>query len=58
MFRLIAFGIRAAGFLYGAYWLIFFGSVAFLIIKSYIDERRHQPPARPTPHEMQQHDHK
>jgi hypothetical protein len=54
----IAFGIRAIGCLYVSYWAIFFGSVAFLIISSYLKERGHQPPARPVPHEMQQHHHK
>jgi hypothetical protein len=56
--RMIAFGIHAAGCLYAGYWAIFFGSVAFLIISSYLKERGHQPPARPVPHEMQQHHHK
>ena len=48
--RLIGFGIHAAGCLYAGYWAIFFGSVAFLIISSYMKERGHQPPARPAPH--------
>ena len=48
---------QAAGCLYAGYWAIFFGSVAFLII-SYLKEHGHQPPARPVPHEMQQHHHK
>ena len=56
--RMIAFGIHAAGCLYAGYWAIFFGSVAFLIISSYLKERGHQPPARPVPREMQQHHHK
>jgi hypothetical protein len=47
-----------AGCLYAGYWAIFFGSVAFLIISSYLKERGHQPPARPVPREMQQHHHK
>ena len=36
MFRLIGFGIRVWGCLYVGYWAIFFGSVAFLIITSYL----------------------
>ena len=56
--RVIAFGIHAAGCLYAGYWAIFFGSVAFLIIRSYLKEHGHQPPARPVPHELQQHHHK
>jgi hypothetical protein len=43
--------------LYGGYWALFFGIVAFLIISSYLKEHGHQPPAKP-PHEMQQHHHK
>ena len=39
----IAFGIQAAGCLYAGYWAIFFGSVAFLIITSYLREHRHHP---------------
>ena len=54
----IAFGIRAIGCLYAGYWAIFFGSVAFLIISSYLKERGHHQPARPVPHDMQQHHHK
>ena len=56
--RVIAFGIHAAGCLYAGYWAIFFGSVAFLIISSYLKEHGDHPPARPVPHEMQQHHHK
>ena len=41
----IAFGIQAAGCLYAGYWAIFFGSVAFLIITSYLREHRHHHPA-------------
>ena len=41
--RLIGFGIHAAGCLYAGYWAIFFGSVAFLIISSYLKEHGHQP---------------
>ena len=36
--RVIGFGIHAAGCLYAGYWAIFFGSVAFLIISSYLRE--------------------
>ena len=54
----IAFGIQAAGCLYAGYWAIFFGSVAFLIISSYLKEHGHQPTARPGTHELQQHHHK
>jgi hypothetical protein len=52
----IAFGVRAVGCLYVSYWAIFFGSVAFLIITSYLREhgtiqlekRPHmRPPLRP-----------
>jgi hypothetical protein len=38
--RVITFGIQAAGCLYAGYWAIFFGSVAFLIITSYLREHR------------------
>jgi hypothetical protein len=57
MFRLIGFGIRVWGCLYVGYWAIFFGSVAFLIISSYLKQHR-DPTARSVPHEMQQHHHK
>ena len=47
----IAFGIQAAGCLYAGYWAIFFGSVAFLIITSYLREHRHHPAGKATSHE-------
>ena len=34
---------QAAGCLYGGYWALFFGIVAFLIINSYLREHRHHP---------------
>ena len=34
---------QAAGCLYGGYWALFFGIVAFLIITSYLREHRHHP---------------
>ena len=53
----IAFGIQAAGFLYAGYWAIFFGSVAFLIITSYLREHRHHPSVKTASHELH-YDHK
>jgi hypothetical protein len=47
----IAFGIRAVGCLYVSYWVIFFGSVAFLIITFYLQEHRHHPAGKPAAHE-------
>jgi hypothetical protein len=55
--RIIGFGIRAAGRLYVGYWAIFFGSLAFLIINSYLQEHGHHPAKKPTPHELH-YDHK
>ena len=49
--RAIAFGIQAAGCLYAGYWAIFFGSVAFLIITSYLHEHKHHPAGKPASHE-------
>jgi hypothetical protein len=46
--NVIAFGIQAAGCLYAGYWAIFFGSVAFLIITSYLREHRHHPSEKPS----------
>ena len=43
----IAFGVRAVGCLYVSYWAIFFGSVAFLIITSYLQEHKHHPAENP-----------
>ena len=51
LFRLIGFGIRVWGCLYAAYWAIFFGSCAFLIINSYMKERGHHSPTKPAAHE-------
>jgi hypothetical protein len=48
----IAFGIHAAGCLYAGYWAIFFGSVAFLIITSYLREHRHHPAVKTASHEL------
>jgi hypothetical protein len=48
----IAFGIQAAGCLYAGYWAIFFGSVAFLIITSYLREHRHHPARKTAAHEL------
>jgi hypothetical protein len=42
---------QAAGCLYAGYWAIFFGSVAFLIITSYLREHRHHPARKATSHE-------
>ena len=39
------------GCLYVSYWVIFFGSVAFLIITSYLQEHRHHPAGKPAAHE-------
>ena len=47
----IGFGIRAVGCLYVGYWAIFFGSVAFLIITSYLREHKHHPAVKPASHE-------
>ena len=46
----IAFGIQAAGCLYAGYWAIFFGSVAFLIISSYLREHGHHPAGKTAYH--------
>ena len=55
--NVIAFGIQAAGCLYAGYWAIFFGSVAFLIITSYLREHRHHPAGKTVSHELR-YDHK
>jgi len=49
--RAYTFGIQAAGCLYAGYWAIFFGSVTFLIITSYLREHRHHPAGKATSHE-------
>ena len=54
----IAFGIQAAGCLYAGYWAIFFGSVAFLIITSYLREHRHHPVGKTASHEPLHYEHK
>jgi hypothetical protein len=38
--------------LYAGYWAIFFGSVAFLIITSYLREHRHHPAVKTASHEL------
>jgi hypothetical protein len=43
---------QAAGCLYAGYWAIFFGSVAFLIITSYLREHRHHPTGKTVSHEL------
>jgi hypothetical protein len=48
---------QAAGCLYAGYWAIFFGSVAFLIITSYLREHRHHPAEKAGSHEFH-YDHK
>jgi hypothetical protein len=53
--RIIGFG--TAGRLYVGYWAIFFGSLAFLIINSYLQEHGHYPAKKPTTHELH-YDHK
>ena len=53
----IAFGIQAAGCLYAGYWALFFGSVAFLIITSYLREHKHHPAVKTGSHELH-YDHK
>ena len=53
--RVIAFGIRAAGCLYVGYWAIFFGSVAFVIISSYLREHGHHPAEKSASHELHNH---
>jgi hypothetical protein len=42
---------QAASCLYGGYWAIFFGIVAFLIITSYPREHRHHPVGKTAAHE-------
>jgi hypothetical protein len=54
----IAFGIQAAGCLYAGYWAIFFGSVAFLIITSYLREHRHHQVGNTASHEPLHYEHK
>ena len=56
--RMIGFGIRAAGCLYVGYWPIFFGSLAFLIINSYLREHGHHSAKKSAPHELQSAHHK
>jgi hypothetical protein len=51
MFRLIGFGIRVWGCLYLAYWLLFFGIAACLIITSYLREQRPHPAGKAALHE-------
>ena len=53
--RVIAFGIHAAGCLYAGYWAIFFVSVAFLIISSYLWEHGHHPAGKTASHELHYH---
>lgn len=48
---------QAAGCLYGGYWALFFGIVAFLIISSYLREHRHHPSVKTASHELH-YDHK
>jgi hypothetical protein len=41
--------------LYAGYWAIFFGSVAFVIISSYLREHGHHPSGKTASHELHYH---